>query len=58
LPNAIIIPLHYGTYDCPGKGAHAGDPLDVFAHVTDADKRARLPAPGEPIYITKGTLLE
>ncbi|HOA15478.1 MAG TPA: MBL fold metallo-hydrolase [Bacillota bacterium] len=53
-PDALIIPLHYGTYDKPDKGAHSGDPLDVFAHISNAANRALLPAPGEHIFIRNG----
>lgn len=51
LPDALLIPIHYGTYDAPNKAAHCGDPADVFVHVTNAEKRARILAPGQPIIL-------
>lgn len=51
LSEALLVPLHYGTYHAPGKGAHMGDPADVFAKVEGAEQRARILAPGEPLRI-------
>lgn len=51
LPNALLIPVHYVTYDAPGKAAHAGDPNDVLSKVDYSERRSRILAPGEPLVI-------
>lgn len=51
LPNALLIPVHYGTYDAPGKAAHAGDPNDVLSKVVNSIRRSRILAPREPLLI-------
>lgn len=56
LSDALLVPLHYGTYDAPGKGAHMGDPADVFAQVTGAEQRAHILAPGEPLRMKHAKL--
>jgi L-ascorbate metabolism protein UlaG (beta-lactamase superfamily) len=58
LSDAMILPLHYGTYDNPSKGAHGGDPVDVFASITNAKERTKLPAPGEAVYIKDGKQIQ
>ncbi|MFZ5966121.1 MAG: MBL fold metallo-hydrolase [Bacillota bacterium] len=47
MPEALLVPIHYGTYDAPGKPAHCGDPNDVFDKVKNGNERARILAPGE-----------
>ncbi|MZQ99056.1 MAG: hypothetical protein GT601_15425 [Acidaminobacter sp.] len=54
LPEACLLPLHYGTYDKPEKGAHSGDPEDVFILIENSDKRALRVAPGEIIHLSDG----
>jgi L-ascorbate metabolism protein UlaG (beta-lactamase superfamily) len=54
LKEALLIPQHYGTYDAPDKAAHVGDPLDVFPHILDSDRRGRMLAPGEAVKLYKG----
>jgi Predicted Zn-dependent hydrolases of the beta-lactamase fold len=54
MPNALILPMHYGTYDAPDKGAHLGDPADVFPHIHGADERAKILAPGECVRLRDG----
>lgn len=51
LSDALLIPIHYGTYNAPGKLAHSGEPGAVFAKVKGADRRARVLAPGEPLVM-------
>jgi L-ascorbate metabolism protein UlaG (beta-lactamase superfamily) len=49
--DALLIPIHYGTYDAPGKPAHSGNPRDVFNKVKNSEKRARILAPGEMLVM-------
>lgn len=51
LSDALLIPIHYGTYDAPGKAAHCGDPADVFSKVVDAERRSRVLGPGQALKI-------
>jgi L-ascorbate metabolism protein UlaG (beta-lactamase superfamily) len=51
LEEAILIPQHYGTYDAPDKAAHLGDPLDVFPHIKNSDRRGKILAPGELVRL-------
>lgn len=51
LQNALLIPVHYGTYSAPGKAAHAGDPNDVLSKVDNSERRSRILAPGEPLIM-------
>lgn len=54
LPDALLIPYHYGTYDVPESLAHCGDPTDVFSEVIGGQTRGRILAPGEPISVKDG----
>ncbi|MDR2751643.1 MAG: MBL fold metallo-hydrolase [Clostridiales bacterium] len=54
LEDAILIPYHYGTFDCPDNVAHNGDPRDVLARVKNAAARTRNLAPGQPFVIANG----
>jgi L-ascorbate metabolism protein UlaG (beta-lactamase superfamily) len=47
LPDAFLIPIHYGTYDAPDITAHIGNPNDIFIHVENRENRAKIVAPGE-----------
>lgn len=50
--NAYLIPYHYGCFDEPEIPAQEnGDPALVFDSVRNADKRARILAPGEPFIL-------
>lgn len=53
MSQALLIPIHYGTYDAPDKAAHCGDPKDVFDKVEHGDKRSRILAPGELLVFKK-----
>lgn len=57
LPEAYLLPLHYGTYDKPEKGAHSGDPEDVFKRVENGDNRALRVAPGEIVRLVEGKVI-
>lgn len=50
-PEALLLPCHYGTYDCPHISAHKGEPEEVYANVKNSDKRGLIPAPGEPVKV-------
>lgn len=50
LPNAYLIPIHYGTYDSE-KPAHIGEPSDVYPKISNSDKRGLILAPGEPFIV-------
>lgn len=52
LPNAYLLPLHYGTYHSEFP-AHQGDPRDVFSKVSNGEKRGLLLQPGEPFEVRK-----
>ena len=54
MPEAVIVPMHYGTYDAPDKGAHLGDPADVFPHIEGEERRAVALAPGECVCLKNG----
>lgn len=54
MPQALLVPIHYGTYDAPDKPAHLGDPNDVFNKVKNGDKRSRILAPGEFLTFKNG----
>jgi L-ascorbate metabolism protein UlaG (beta-lactamase superfamily) len=54
LSDACVLPLHFGTYDCPEKGAHCGDPEDVFAKITNGEIRGLRVAPGEVVRLGLG----
>ncbi|MBB6215276.1 L-ascorbate metabolism protein UlaG (beta-lactamase superfamily) [Anaerosolibacter carboniphilus] len=54
MPNALLIPIHYGTYDVPDKPAHLGNPDDVLRKVKNGSKRARILAPGEMLTLKNG----
>lgn len=47
MAEALLIPIHYGTYDAPEKPAHCGDPKDVITKVIKGTDRGRILAPGE-----------
>lgn len=47
MPEAVLVPIHYGTYDVPDKPAHCGDPKDVFDKTRNGNERSRILAPGE-----------
>jgi L-ascorbate metabolism protein UlaG (beta-lactamase superfamily) len=55
--DALLVPLHYGTYDAPDKEAHLGDPADVFVHVVNAEQRVHILAPGEVLRISNAAKL-
>ena len=54
LSEALLIPMHWGTYDAPDKPAHLGDPADLFRYVNDAGRRTRTLAPGECVRLREG----
>jgi len=49
-----IIPHHYGTYDAPDQTAYNGDPAEVEARISDAERRLRVLAPGERFEVRRG----
>jgi L-ascorbate metabolism protein UlaG (beta-lactamase superfamily) len=55
MPDALVIPYHYGTYDDPEDPAYCGDPADVLSKVTRCESRVRILAPGEPFSIKDGS---
>lgn len=54
MSDALLIPYHYGTYYAPTIPAHCGDPEDVFANVTEREKRERRLAPGQKLTLQNG----
>lgn len=50
--HAVLLPFHYGTYDCPNTAAWCGEPEDVYAKVTKGDVRGKILAPGEAFLFT------
>lgn len=53
LSEALLIPIHYGTYDAPDIIAHMGDPDEMMKRIVNHEKRAKIVAPGE-ILTLKG----
>lgn len=53
LPEAWLLPCHYGTYDAPPEDyAHLGNPADVLSKVKNAEERTILAAPGQAILFS------
>lgn len=45
--HAVLLPFHYGTYDCPNVAAWCGEPEEIYAKVTNGEPRGKILAPGE-----------
>lgn len=45
--HAVLLPFHYGTYDCPNVAAWRGEPEEIYAKVTNGETRGKILAPGE-----------
>lgn len=54
LPARHIIPYHYGSYDEPDHPAYNGDPAGLRKQITEAERRFRVIAPGEPFLLDMG----
>lgn len=48
---ALLVPFHYGTYDCPTVAAHVGEPEDIYPKITDSERRGLIPAVGEAVVL-------
>lgn len=53
LPDAYLIPYHYGTFDEPAVLAYCGDPMDVLSRVENPG-RGRIYTPGEAFVLQNG----
>ncbi len=51
IPNAYLLPCHYGSYDEPKIPGYYGDPNVVLDAVKDGRERGRILPPGEPFVI-------
>jgi L-ascorbate metabolism protein UlaG (beta-lactamase superfamily) len=54
LPDALIVPMHYGTYDEPTIPGHCDAIEEIIPRILNHERRVRILSPGQPLRVKNG----